>query len=86
MTLLSKWIDLSLLQGQVYDDIFSPRALLQPESIREARARALATDLQRVFETMGTAENQVLELRRQLLVTTCTSFSNGLIASTTSRR
>ena len=67
MTLLSKWIDLSLLQGQVYDDIFSPRALLQPEGIRVARARELATDLQRVFETMGTAESQVLELRRQTI-------------------
>lgn len=67
MTLLSKWIDLSLLQGQVYDDIFSPRALLQPEGIRVVRARALVTDLQRVFETIGTAESQVLELRRKTI-------------------
>lgn len=65
MTLLSKWIELSLLEGQVYDAIFSPTALLQPENIRESRARTLAADIQRVFETMGTAEMQVMELRRQ---------------------
>ena len=67
MALLSKWVDLSLLHGQVYDEIFSPRALLQPEGVRVARARALASDLQRVFETVGTAESQVLELRRQTI-------------------
>jgi hypothetical protein len=67
MTLLPKWIDLALLQGQAYDDIFSPRALQQPEGIRVARARALATDLQKVYETMSPVESHVLELRRRAI-------------------
>ncbi|MBE3049701.1 fungal specific transcription factor domain-containing protein [Candidatus Bathyarchaeota archaeon] len=66
-SILPKWIDFSLLQGQVFDDIYSPAALLRPESIRVARERALATDLQRVFEERTPAETHFLDARRQAL-------------------
>lgn len=53
---LSKWIDWSRLQGRIYDDIFSPGALLQPESLRTVRARALATELQNIFDSVSPSE------------------------------
>lgn len=65
LSLLSKWIDVALIQGRVYDELFSPRALGQPEEDRQSCARALAADLRRAFEATCSAENEVLELRRQ---------------------
>lgn len=53
---LPKWIDMAILHGKVYDDIYSPGALLQPEGIRVTRARALATEMQRVFEGESPAD------------------------------
>lgn len=66
-TILPKWIDWSLLQGRVFDDIFSPVALMQPESIRVSRAKALATELQMVFDSMSPLEARYLEERRRAL-------------------
>jgi hypothetical protein len=47
--LWEKWISITLLQDQVYDDLYSPKALLQSEDTRESRARSLAAELQRLF-------------------------------------
>ncbi|KAJ6188326.1 hypothetical protein N7519_003234 [Penicillium mononematosum] len=46
---LPDWIDLANLYGRVYDNIYSPNALAQPVSVREARARALAGELERIM-------------------------------------
>lgn len=51
-----KWMDISLLQDQVYDDLYSPRALLQPEDERVKRAYSLAGKLQEVFGTQDSTE------------------------------
>lgn len=66
-SLLSKWIDFSLLQGRVFDDLYSPVALLQPESTRTIRARTLITDLRRVFSEITPAETQFYEARQRAL-------------------
>lgn len=39
------WINMASIQGRIYDDIYSPRALVQPSHVRTSRARALATEL-----------------------------------------
>lgn len=56
MPSLLKWVDWALLQGNIYDDLFSPGAMLQPESIRVARARTLATELQTVYGSTSPPE------------------------------
>lgn len=66
-TILPKWIDWALLQGRVYDDVFSPLALMQPESIRASRARALASEMQLVYESTSPMEDHYFEQRRQAL-------------------
>ncbi|KAF6806883.1 fungal specific transcription factor [Colletotrichum sojae] len=43
---LGQWIELARLQGMVYDQIYSPAALIQPQAIRIARARRLASELE----------------------------------------
>ncbi|KAF7555777.1 hypothetical protein G7Z17_g1917 [Cylindrodendrum hubeiense] len=64
---LPKWIDIAILHGKVYDDIYSPGALLQPEDVRVTRARALATEMQRVFDGESPAEVRYLDVRRRAL-------------------
>ncbi|CAG7955618.1 unnamed protein product [Penicillium nalgiovense] len=46
---LPDWIDVANLYGRVYDNIYSPNALVQPVSVRESRARALAAELERIM-------------------------------------
>ncbi|KAI8312991.1 hypothetical protein K4K61_009205 [Colletotrichum sp. SAR11_59] len=43
---LQKWTELARLQGMVYDQIYSPAALIQPQAVRTARARRLASVLE----------------------------------------
>lgn len=66
-SLLSKWIDFSLLQGKIYDELYSPGALLQAQSIRVTRAQQLAADLQRIFNADIPTETHFYEARRQAL-------------------
>ncbi|KAI6753812.1 hypothetical protein HG530_012988 [Fusarium avenaceum] len=40
-----KWVKMSMLQGKVYDDIYSPCSLIRSERLQEARARELAAEL-----------------------------------------
>lgn len=53
-TFLSKlapgWISVASIQGRIYDDIYSPGALMQPPHIRTSRARALAAELKTVMQ------------------------------------
>lgn len=53
---IPKWVKMSRLQGKVYDDIYSPGALLRPEALREARARELAAELHAVFDSRDPVE------------------------------
>lgn len=46
------WIDLASIQGRVYDDIYSPGALMQPQDIRTSRARALAVELKSAMKNV----------------------------------
>lgn len=43
-----KWIKMTMLRGKIYDDIYSPGALLEPETVRDAGARELVTALQTI--------------------------------------
>lgn len=72
---LSKWIDYSFLYGKIYEELFSPRALQQPESFRLKRVGELATELQLVFDSTNPAEvrrNALLESVLKLSHPTCT--------------
>ncbi|KAL5593005.1 hypothetical protein FOBRF1_012107 [Fusarium oxysporum] len=55
--IIPKWVKISMLQGKVYDDLYSPGALLQPENIREAKARELAAELQATFDAPSSVED-----------------------------
>ncbi|KAF5005920.1 hypothetical protein FDECE_7678 [Fusarium decemcellulare] len=44
------WIGMSAIQGRIYEEIYSPISLAQPESVRTTRARTLADELRRLIE------------------------------------
>ena len=44
------WISMSSIQGRIYDDIYSPGALMQPPHVRTSRAQALASELKAVMQ------------------------------------
>ncbi|KAF4465036.1 C6 transcription factor [Fusarium albosuccineum] len=44
------WIGMSAIQGRIYEDIYSPISLAQPESVRMTRARTLADELGKLIE------------------------------------
>ncbi|KAF4295987.1 hypothetical protein KXW28_003461 [Aspergillus fumigatus] len=44
------WIKIASIQGRIYDDIYSPGALMQPLHIRTSRARALAAELKAAMQ------------------------------------
>ncbi|KAL4785970.1 hypothetical protein BJX76DRAFT_366431 [Aspergillus varians] len=44
------WINMASIQGRIYDEIFSPGALMQPPHIRISRARALAAELETAMQ------------------------------------
>lgn len=44
------WINIASIQGRIYDEIYSPGALMQPTHIRTFRARALAAELKTVMQ------------------------------------
>lgn len=44
------WINMASIQGRIYDDIYSPGALMQPPHIRTSRALTLATELKTVMQ------------------------------------
>lgn len=51
-----KWIKMGALYGRIYDEIFSPGALLQLSATRETRARELAAELQGLFDSKDAIE------------------------------
>jgi hypothetical protein len=46
---LPDWIDVAALYGRLYDDLYCPKALAQPYSIRAARTVALASEFERMI-------------------------------------
>lgn len=48
--LAPSWINIASIQGRIYDDIYSPGALMQPPHIRTSRARALAAELKAAMQ------------------------------------
>lgn len=44
------WINIASIQGRIYDDIYSPGALMQPPHIRTSRARALVAELKTAMQ------------------------------------
>ncbi|KAL2831518.1 hypothetical protein BDW59DRAFT_182171 [Aspergillus cavernicola] len=44
------WINMASIQGRIYDDVYSPGALMQPLHIRIYRARALAAELKTAMQ------------------------------------
>lgn len=44
------WIKMASIQGRIYDDIYSPGALMQPLHIRTSRARALVAELKTAMQ------------------------------------
>lgn len=67
-----KYVEWSLHQGRIYEQVFSPDALKEPESVRVERARALAVQLQAIFDTMDRGEVYGLSLSCPVL-SLCTS-------------
>ncbi|KAK3304983.1 uncharacterized protein B0T15DRAFT_531016 [Chaetomium strumarium] len=55
---MKKLVDMARLQGMIYDQIYSPAALIQPQGIRVARARHLASKLQAHTSTETTADDR----------------------------
>ncbi|KAM0413028.1 hypothetical protein ACHAPD_008096 [Fusarium lateritium] len=62
--MLSKWTNFCDLQARVYDDLYSPRALMQPDDERESRSRNLAADLKRLYHGRNAAEDRFIETSR----------------------
>ncbi|KAL4795271.1 hypothetical protein BDV19DRAFT_363428 [Aspergillus venezuelensis] len=44
--LAPSWITKASIQGRIYDEVYSPGALMRPQHIRTARARALISELE----------------------------------------
>ncbi|OTA96821.1 hypothetical protein M434DRAFT_389887 [Hypoxylon sp. CO27-5] len=59
LPIMSLWIDIAVVQGKIYDKIYSPRALLQPTNVRTSYARELASELKAVIERTEPYKNQV---------------------------
>ena len=50
VSLINHLTDVSRIQGQACEQLYSPAALTQPNDIRAQRARILADDLRQVYE------------------------------------
>ncbi|KAF4344571.1 hypothetical protein FBEOM_1469 [Fusarium beomiforme] len=59
--IIAKWARFCDVQGRVYDKLYSPGALLQPDEERESNARKLAADMERLFNTKSTTEENLYE-------------------------
>ncbi|KAF5584304.1 fungal specific transcription factor factor [Fusarium pseudoanthophilum] len=62
---LDKMRELASLQGKIYDQLYSPAALAQPQSIRVTRARGLASELEVHANSVGSSDKLYLDAMRQ---------------------
>lgn len=47
--LAPNWVSMASIQGRIYDEVYSPGALMQPPDVRTTRARTLADDLKAII-------------------------------------
>lgn len=69
--LFPAWIETSDLQGRIYDEIYSPGSLAQPEAVRTSKARALANEAKRLLQ----AQDEI-QVRGNMFSTGKTRFTN----------
>ncbi|KAF4967224.1 hypothetical protein FSARC_5203 [Fusarium sarcochroum] len=55
------WIASSSLQGRIYDEIYSPGSLSQPESVRTSRAKALAEESKTLMQVQSEMQRKHVE-------------------------
>ncbi|KAL4963265.1 Zn(II)2Cys6 transcription factor [Aspergillus stella-maris] len=55
---LPDWIDIASLYGRLYDNLYSPTALAQPNSVRVSRTSALASELEGIIAARTVYYNQ----------------------------
>lgn len=66
--IIGKWARIGDLQGRIYDNLYSPRALLQSDSQREAQARNLAANLHTLFHSKSIAEVSHFQICQNLIL------------------
>ncbi|KAF5552562.1 ATPase [Fusarium phyllophilum] len=59
--IIAKWARFCDLQGRIYDILYSPGSMLQPDIQRETNARRLAAEMEQLFQTKSVAEEQLFE-------------------------
>ncbi|KAF5621719.1 fungal specific transcription factor [Fusarium sp. NRRL 25303] len=62
---LDKMKGLASLQGKIYDQLYSSAALAQPQAVRAARARGLASELEVHANSVGPSDKLYLDAMRQ---------------------
>ncbi|RDW93602.1 putative C6 transcription factor [Aspergillus mulundensis] len=61
------WITMASIQGRIYDDIYSPGALMQPPHIRTSRAQALAAEMETAMQHIQDVHNHYDASKAQVL-------------------
>ncbi|RFN47656.1 fungal specific transcription factor [Fusarium flagelliforme] len=64
---LKKMVDLARLQGKIYDQLYSPAALVEPQISRTTRARSLASELKAHTTSIEDYEISFLDAMRQAI-------------------
>lgn len=59
--LATVWIDMATVQGRIYDEIYSPGALMEPQHVRTRRAWAIAAELTAVMQRSNNLHVSVSE-------------------------
>ncbi|KPM39016.1 hypothetical protein AK830_g7558 [Neonectria ditissima] len=61
------WIGMSALQGRIFDEIYSPKSLAEPESVRTPKAQAIAAEAKRLIAASDDLQRVHNETRSQTL-------------------
>ncbi|KAK7408266.1 hypothetical protein QQX98_009579 [Neonectria punicea] len=61
------WIGMSALQGRIFDEIYSPTSLAEPESVRTPKAQAIAAEAKRLIQASDDLQRAHNETRSQTL-------------------
>ncbi|KAL3442322.1 hypothetical protein BJX65DRAFT_299074 [Aspergillus insuetus] len=84
---LPDWIDVAALYGRLYDDLYSPHALVQPHSVRSSRSGALASEFERMIAARSDYYNrpsQWIHANRAIEYSTLASIYKGVPAEASS--
>ncbi|KAF7551908.1 hypothetical protein G7Z17_g4686 [Cylindrodendrum hubeiense] len=63
-TSVTMWVNTARCQGNVYEHLYSPESISQPDEIRKSRVQALANDLQEISRTVCEMGDQHLQTAR----------------------